>query len=92
MLYLGGVPGDITIAPDAKNTPAFIGCISQFEEDERNLFELDPISGVNVINCNISACQNFMCENGGSCVLNSTSQLEPYCSCAEVKKVTIILV
>lgn len=83
-LYLGGVAANITVSPQARNTPAFIGCISQFEEDERSSSELDPISGINVINCNISMCQNFVCENGGSCVLNSSSQLEPICSCPEV--------
>ena len=85
-LYLGGVAGNITVAPEAKNTPAFVGCISQFEEDERNSSELVPAEGLNVDNCNISACQDFVCENGGSCVLNSSSQLEPTCSCAEVSQ------
>ena len=85
-LYLGGVAGNITVAPEAKNTPAFVGCISQFEEDERNSSELAPVDGLNVVNCNISACQEFVCENGGSCVLNSSSQLEPTCSCAEVRR------
>ena len=85
-LYLGGVAVNITVAPEAKNTPAFVGCISQFEEDERNTSELVPIEGLNVVNCNISACQDFVCENGGSCMLNSSSQLEPTCSCAEVSQ------
>ena len=85
-LYLGGVAGNITVSPAALNTPAFVGCISQFEEDERNALELAPIGGLNVINCNISTCQDFVCENGGSCVLNSSTQLEPICSCAEVTK------
>lgn len=85
-LYLGGVAGNITVAPEAKNTPAFVGCISQFEEDERSPSELIPVEGLNVINCNISACQDFVCENGGSCVFNSSSQLEPTCSCPEVSQ------
>lgn len=84
LLYLGGVAGNITISPAALNTPPFTGCISQFEEDERNALELTPIGGLNVINCNISTCQDFVCENGGSCVLNSSTQLEPICICAEV--------
>ena len=85
-LYLGGVPGNITVVPAAVDTPGFVGCISQFEEDERNSSELDPISGLNVINCNVSACQDFECENGGSCMLNSSSLMEPTCSCPEVSR------
>ena len=85
-LYLGGVARNIIVSPEAKNTPAFIGCISQFEEDERNSSELVPIGGLNIVNCNISACQDIVCENGGSCVFDPSSQLEPACSCAEVRK------
>ena len=84
-LYLGGVPENITVIPDAVDTAGFVGCIDQFEEDERNhMSELEPISGLNVINCNVSACKDFVCENGGSCVLNSSSLMEPTCSCPEV--------
>ena len=91
-LFLGGVAENIEVAPDAINTPGFVGCISQFEEDERNASELLPAGGLNVANCNISACQDFLCENGGSCVQNSSSQLEPTCSCAEVNEAIIIAV
>lgn len=91
LLYLGGVADNVSVVPDAVNTRGFIGCISQFEEDERNSSELIPIGGLNVINCNISACQDFVCQNGGSCVLNSSSQLEPTCSCPEVNKAAVLV-
>ena len=92
LLYLGGVPNNITVVPDAKDTPGFVGCISQFEEDERNASELDPISGLNVVNCSVSGCQDFVCENGGSCILDSSSPVEPMgiCSCPEVSMATIV--
>ena len=86
-LYLGGVPENINIIPEAVDTAGFVGCIDQFEEDGRNSYEF---SGVNVINCNVSACQEFMCENGGSCVLNSSSLMGPTCSCPEVS-ITVII-
>lgn len=89
-LYLGGIDSSITVQPDARNTPAFIGCISEFEEDERNSSELVPIGGLNVVNCNISMCQDFVCENGGSCILDPSNQLEPTCSCPEVLEQSLV--
>jgi len=78
-LYLGGIATDVVVAPAALNTPGFIGCISNFEEDERT--DVSAISGLNVVNCNGSTCQDIVCENGGSCIQNL---IQPVCSCPEV--------
>lgn len=81
-LYLGGIAADVVVVPAALNTPGFIGCISNFDEDERtDMSELAPISGLNVVNCNGSTCQDIVCENGGSCVQNL---IQPICNCPEV--------
>ena len=81
-LYLGGIAADVVVVPAALNTPGFIGCISNFEEDERTeMSELAPIDGLNVVNCDGSTCQDIVCENGGSCIQTS---IQATCSCLEV--------
>ncbi|MBN3291855.1 EYS protein, partial [Polypterus senegalus] len=82
-LYVGGVSPLSAVSPDAvEDEPTgFTGCIREaiLNEQELQLTETGAVAGVNVGDCDGTACGYTVCSNKGSCHLKGIRQFS--CAC-----------